>query len=94
MKNAAFFWVEDEALLRMMTAEMLEELGHPRQRSIWRFSTLTSAVNHHSNCGNYCRSRAAIHIRQRLRFGGAPAVIPRQTGIAKAILDRKPRSDN
>jgi|SRR5882757_7007071 CheY-like chemotaxis protein len=28
MKNAAFFLVEDEALLRMMTAEMLEELGH------------------------------------------------------------------
>jgi CheY-like chemotaxis protein len=28
IKNAAFFLVEDEALLRMMTAEMLEELGH------------------------------------------------------------------
>lgn len=28
MKNAAFFLVEDEALLRMMTADMLEELGH------------------------------------------------------------------
>lgn len=28
MKNAAFFLVEDEVLLRMMTAEMLEELGH------------------------------------------------------------------
>lgn len=28
IKNAAFFLVEDEALLRMMTADMLEELGH------------------------------------------------------------------
>jgi CheY-like chemotaxis protein len=28
MKNAAFFLVEDEALLRMMTADMLEELGY------------------------------------------------------------------
>jgi CheY-like chemotaxis protein len=28
IKNAAFFLVEDEALLLMMTAEMLEELGH------------------------------------------------------------------
>jgi CheY-like chemotaxis protein len=27
MKNAAFLLVEDEVLLRMMTAEMLEELG-------------------------------------------------------------------
>ena len=28
MKSAACFLVEDEALIRMMTAEMLEELGH------------------------------------------------------------------
>jgi CheY-like chemotaxis protein len=28
LKNGSFFLVEDEALLRMMTAEMLEELGH------------------------------------------------------------------
>jgi CheY-like chemotaxis protein len=28
VKSAAFFLVDDEALLRMMTAEMLEELGH------------------------------------------------------------------
>jgi hypothetical protein len=86
MKNAAFFWVEDEALLRMMTAEMLEELGHPRQRSIWRFSTLTSAVNHHSNCGNYCRSRAAIHIRQRLRFGGRPQSFQDRPALRKPFL--------
>jgi CheY-like chemotaxis protein len=28
VKSAAFFLVEDEVLLRMMTVEMLEELGH------------------------------------------------------------------
>ena len=28
IKSAAFFLVEDEALLRMMTTDMLEELGH------------------------------------------------------------------
>ena len=28
VKSAAFFLVEDEMLLRMMTVEMLEELGH------------------------------------------------------------------
>lgn len=28
IKSAAIFLVEDEVLLRMMTAEMLEELGH------------------------------------------------------------------
>ena len=28
MRQAAIFLVEDEALIRMMTAEMIEELGH------------------------------------------------------------------
>ncbi|WP_426527206.1 response regulator [Bradyrhizobium sp. McL0615] len=40
MKNAACFLVEDEALLRMMTAEMLEELGH---RVVAEAGTITAA---------------------------------------------------
>jgi CheY-like chemotaxis protein len=61
MKGASIFLVEDEALIRMMIVEMLEELGHqvvaeagsietaePLARtpcSIWRFSTSMSLAS-------------------------------------------------
>jgi len=100
--------VEDEVLLRMMTVEMLEELGH---RVVAEAGTIGAAEPLARNADfdmavldinvggtniapiaqNYCRSRAAVHIRQRLRFGGTAAGIPGQAGIAKALLDLSPR---
>jgi CheY-like chemotaxis protein len=103
IRSAAFFLVEDEALLRMMTADKLEELGH---RVVAEAGTISAAEPLARNAafdlalldinvgGNSVSPIAQIIADRGLPFifasgYGSEGRPQRQASLAKAVSDRK-----
>jgi hypothetical protein len=90
MKGASIFLVEDEALIRMMIVEMLEELGH---RVVAEAGSICRTVGPHlrirfggfrhqcrwlqyqSHRGDRCGAKSAVPIRQRLWAGWQASLV-------------------